>query len=176
MKTYKYEAKEILYYFAYIIYIMFGILRSSFFALYVTDEFIKIVFIASAIILCISSFIDKRITKKTLFGLVIIILFILIVALSSNSERRRDFIALLLFVYFGKNVKFEKIAKLTVVLDVLLLAFVILSSKLGIITEYSVLQGTRMRNFLGFLYTLNAPTLWRNAVFLYIHHHFTTFL
>lgn len=164
------DIKEFIYYIAYIVYVIFGIISASFYSLYVTETINRIVFFFCSLALVSTLFFDSNfIKRKIIIRAVIIIVLSFLVFIASNSERRRSLLVLLAFIYFGKNIIFERAAKITVVLDTLLLLFIIVSAKVGIIEDFIVEHGERTRQFLGFLYALNAPTIWSNVVFLVLY-------
>ena len=70
----------------------------------------------------------------------------------------------ILFIYALRDVPFKKVAQTSLVVSMFLLLFVIISAKLGIITNYIEVSGSRVRTYLGFRYALFPSILLMNIV------------
>jgi hypothetical protein len=73
------------------------------------------------------------------------------------------------FIYSARNVNVTTILKISYRISLVLLIFIILSSYLGWITNYITYEGGREREYLGFRYTLFAPSILCNIIFLKIY-------
>lgn len=97
----------------------------------------------------------------SLFGL----LLLCSVALNTNAPSFRD---MLVMVYCGRRVPFHKLAHESVCISALLLLFTVLSSKIGLITNYVAISGDRRREYLGFRYALQPAQIMFNITCLAI--------
>ena len=70
----------------------------------------------------------------------------------------------ILFIYALRDVPFKKVAQTSLVVSMFLLLFVIISAKLGIITNYIEVSGSQVRTYLGFRYALFPSILLMNIV------------
>lgn len=75
---------------------------------------------------------------------------------------------ILIFLYVGRNVKFERIAKVTYIIGFVSLAIIVSCSYLGVIKNYVAVSG---RKYIGFLYALYAPAILFNCITNYIYVH-----
>ena len=76
----------------------------------------------------------------------------------------------LLFFYSARNISFDRIAKVSVILTCALLAIIVASAKMGIIENYVMDKMTiRPREFLGFKYALFPSAFLSNIVLLELY-------
>ena len=157
---------EILFFFAYGLYIFIGIMNLSFFQIYI-NNITKYINILCMLILLYSELLNKKISIKGIFLLIFISLLLLPVMIHNNAT----LFVMILFIYCARNVDFRRIAKFSLFESILLLFLVILSSKIGIITNYISTDGGRIREYLGFRYALFPPMILFNitALELYLY-------
>lgn len=157
---------EILFFFAYGLYIFIGIMNLSFFQIYI-NNITKYINILCMLILLYSELLNKKISIKGIFLLIFISLLLLPVMIHNNAT----LFVMILFIYCARNIDFRRIAKFSLFESILLLFLVILSSKIGIITNYISTDGGRIREYLGFRYALFPPMILFNitALELYLY-------
>ncbi len=148
---------------AFIIFLFFTILNSSFYAKYIPSLFYKATFIIEILILLLKEIITKKMGIREWIGLIIIILLTFVVY--TNLSGQFPVLLLFLFIYSARNVSLEKIIDVAFFESIFLLIFIVLSSKIGIIPNY-IEYGSRVREFLGFRYSLYAPALLFNIISL----------
>ena len=166
------KSKEMPFFIAYGIFLLFGILSQSFYYKYFMSAH-KFIILGCCVILVLHELQYTRTTKKGLIGLSICVLMFLITFSVSNGANQNTVPALFLFVYASRNIKFDKIARFTLGITSVLLAFVILSGYLGIIDDYTItnyVDGVaRVRHYLGFRYALFPSTILFNLTCIVIY-------
>ncbi|MBQ7857792.1 MAG: hypothetical protein IJ351_04050 [Oscillospiraceae bacterium] len=76
---------------------------------------------------------------------------------------------LFMYTYCARNLHFERVARFSMNLSIVLTCFVVASGYLGIIDNVVVAKGSRVREYLGFRYALYAPGLLLNITALWIY-------
>ncbi len=74
-----------------------------------------------------------------------------------------------LYIFSARKIPFPKIAEFTLRISFVTVAFIIFSGYLGIIDDVVMYKAGRVREFLGFRYTLFAPGILLNMTALYIY-------
>lgn len=73
------------------------------------------------------------------------------------------------YIYGARNIHFTRIARFSLWVSGLVVAFVVFSGYLGIIDNVVVAKGTRVREYLGFRYALYLPGILLNLTALWIY-------
>ena len=123
--------------------------------------------VLSVVLVLLRELIVSKYTVQSILSAALTLISVLIIMRVTSNL---NLVALgLVFIYCFRNVTFTKIAKLSLLLSILLLAFVVLSSKVGIIRDHLELTaGGRIRHYLGFRYSLFAPSAMVNIITLYL--------
>lgn len=158
------KKKEFLFWIAYIVYLIFSIMQTTFFQEYLLGYY-NFIYMFCAGLLLAQELLSGGWTKKTFIG---IIVFTILVMLSIYINERQIMIMLML-VYAGRHVDFRKISRYTVVITSLLVLFTIMCAKFGIILNYVSTSTGEERNFLGFRYVLYGPAFLTNVILLEIY-------
>ena len=144
------------------IFLTVSILNVTFYARYLPGTVYKLVIAFSIFLLLLKESFKRKYDYRALIGLFATILIYVIVgemtALSSELS------VSILFIYALRDVPFKKVAQTSLVVSMCLLLFVIISAKLGIITNYIEISGPRVRTYLGFRYALFPSILLMNIV------------
>lgn len=144
------------------IFLTVSILNVTFYARYLPGTVYKLAIAFSLFLLVIKESFKRKYDYRALIGLfaTILIYFIVgkITALSSELP------VSILFIYTLRDIPFKKVAKTSLVVSMCLLFFVIISARLGIITNYVEISGPRVRTYLGFRYALFPSILLMNIV------------
>lgn len=144
------------------IFLTVSILNVTFYARYLPGTVYKLAIAFSIFLLLLKESFKSKYDYRALIGLFATILIYLIVgkmtALSSELS------VTILFIYALRDVPFKKVAQTSLVVSMFLLLFVIISAKLGIITNYIEVSGSRVRTYLGFRYALFPSILLMNIV------------
>lgn len=175
--------REQAFFFSYGIYMIFAILRNSFYYRYFSEIY-KFIILFCCMLLVAQEVVDAdisgkawiskriRISQKSVAGFLICILLFFIVYSGSQGMSQKSVAVTFLYIYSSRKIDFEKIAGFTIVLSAATLAFVIFSSYVGIIDNYLYVYagGSRSRHLLGFRWALYAPTIFYNisAVWVYL--------
>lgn len=72
------------------------------------------------------------------------------------------------YIYCGRRIPFAKIARFTLKYSIIVVFFVIISGYLGLIDNVVMFKAGRVREFLGFRYTLYLPGILLNLTMLWI--------
>ena len=167
IKIQKIPANELIFFCAYFLYLMFALLSTSFYYRYFEGRMYTAVKMICIFILLINEIVKSKMTLKSLNGLVICGIIYIVIAY--NTSLFSDVALLLAFVYCGRNVSFKKIAKSTIYISSVILAFVILSAYVGIIKNYVEIAGNRYREYLGFRYSLYPSAIIFNITALVLY-------
>ena len=144
------------------IFLTVSILNVTFYARYLPGTVYKLAIAFSLFLLVIKESFKRKYDYRTLIGLfaTILIYFIVGKMTSLSSELPVS----ILFIYTLRDIPFKKVAKTSLVVSMCLLFFVIISARLGIITNYIEISGPRVRAYLGFRYALFPSVLLMNIV------------
>ena len=163
--------QEFLFFLPYTIFIVFNILSQSFYAIYI-ENYTKMIIAGCCALIVFKEAFERKYYNKSIIGLAVtIVLFLLTLMGSRNAQNNIP--AMFLFIYAARNIKFKKIARYTILISTILLIFIILSAKLGIINEYRIITwengALRDRNYLGFRYALYPSTIVFNITCLIVY-------
>lgn len=144
------------------IFLTVSILNVTFYARYLPGTVYKLAIAFSLFLLVIKESFKRKYDYRTLIGLfaTILIYFIVGKMTSLSSELPVS----IFFIYTLRDIPFKKVAKTSLVVSMCLLFFVIISARLGIITNYIEISGPRVRAYLGFRYALFPSVLLMNIV------------
>lgn len=156
---------EFLFFLAFGVYLLFTILSTSFYASYLPNGYMKMVVIFCIIILLFKELLHKKTSYKEV---VYLILFAFLSILILYHLNKTSMIPFFLLIYSARKIKFDKIAKFALIETSILLFVIIISAKLGLILNY-VSNGTRKREYLGFLYALYPQMFMFNITSLYLY-------
>ena len=144
------------------IFLTVSILNVTFYARYIPGTVYKLAIAFSIFLLFVKEMFKRKYDYRALIGLFATILIYFIVgkmtALSSEHS------VSILFIYALRDVPFKKVAQTSLVVSTCLLFFIIVSAKVGIITNYIEVSGSRVRSYLGFRYALFPSMLLMNIV------------
>ena len=119
---------NIVFYLSYAIYLIFSILCTSFYAIYVERIFKHVIFFCG-ILLIINETANMRKYSLRTIAWMVILAGVLGITLITSSNALWVVIALL-FAYVGRNIHFKSIARFTILIETSLVLFVILSALL----------------------------------------------
>lgn len=150
----------------YSIYLVYQIISYSFFSIYLSNTFSRIVLLFSIVCCLIHELENGRIIKGQLiiFGLVCVL------ALISIKLNFTNFAFMIFILYFGRNVDFNIICKITTIVTLITVVFVIICAQAGLIINYVGYRGDgTSRDYWGFRYVLFAPGFLLNAMTAYLY-------
>lgn len=143
---------------SYSIYLLFSLLSTTFYFSYYNGTIYRLIKLVYLMILFAGEIENIKTQKKdAICGALIFGILYLYVAYYTGILS--DAAIMFFFLYCGRNIPFEKIAKRTILIATFVLIFVIGSSQIGIITNYIEESYTdtfelRHREYLGFRYAL----------------------
>ncbi|MDE6519948.1 MAG: hypothetical protein K2K91_05735 [Ruminococcus sp.] len=174
-KTGFFSPAVFLFNFAYCIYLFVMLLNVSFFAMYISRPMLKVTIVLVLLLLIGSVLFSMKFTVKSALMLGITGFLLMIIYLRMMT--RIDYLPIFLLLFCGRNIKPEKIAKMTVFISIAVLLLVLVSALVGIIPNYVsvdyVSGELRIRHYLGFRYALQPPAILFNIISmdLYLHRH-----
>lgn len=156
--------KNMLFYIPYVAYLLYSLLNTSFYAKYI-NSYGKILFAFCVLLLILKEFLGARFTSRDgVLALVLIVItgyFYMYFGLTQTL--------LPIFIYSARNMEVNKILRISYVISVFMLVFIILSSYLGIIQNYIYYSALRERQYLGFRYALYPSSILCNIIFLKLY-------
>lgn len=156
--------KNMLFYIPYVAYLLYSLLNTSFYAKYI-NSYGKILFVFCVLLLILKEFLGARFTSRDgVLALVLIVItgyFYMYFGLTQTL--------LPIFIYSARNMEVNKILRISYVISVFMLVFIILSSYLGIIQNYIYYSALRERQYLGFRYALYPSSILCNIIFLKVY-------
>ena len=156
--------KNMLFYIPYVAYLLYSLLNTSFYAKYI-NSYGKILFAFCVLLLILKEFLGARFTSRDgLLALVLIVItgyFYMYFGLTQTL--------LPIFIYSARNMEVNKILRISYIISLVMLVFIILSSYLGIIQNYISYSALRERQYLGFRYALYPSSILCNIIFLKIY-------
>lgn len=161
----KFALNDFVYYMAIYIYMIFMTLtQTMFFNKFQGYKYLLVIF--SILILVFIKEYISLLEKKESIKNILILMAIIIISYVVGKESLSCTSAL---VYTSRNVNINQIIKNVTYLLMIILIFIIISSKLNIIPNYSVLRGGNVRQYLGFRYSLYPTAILFNIVAGYIY-------
>ena len=156
--------RNMLFYFAYSIYLGYNLLDVSFY-LKSIQGYKWSLMILVFVLLIFKEVMDFKFNFRDL----IFILLLLPISVLFYKYLGTMHTLLPCLIYSARNVNVTTTLKLSYRISLLLLLFIIISSYLGWITYYVTYDGGRVRDYLGFRYSLFAPSIFCNIIFLKIY-------
>ncbi|WP_454967701.1 hypothetical protein [Gemella sanguinis] len=156
--------KNMLFYIPYVAYLLYSLLNTSFYAKYI-NSYGKILFAFCVLLLILKEFLGVRFTSRDgVLALVLIVItgyFYMYFGLTQTL--------LPIFIYSARNMEVNKILRISYIISLVMLVFIILSSYLGIIQNYIYYSALRERQYLGFRYALYPSSILCNIIFLKVY-------
>lgn len=160
----KSSLKNLLFYFAYSIYLGYNLLDTSFYSKNI-NVFGNLLIIIVLVMLIFKEVIDFKVNSR---DLTLFIILAIIGGLFFNYMGY-NYAMLPFFVYSARNMNTATIVKISYRISLVLLIFIIVSSYLGWITNYITYDGGREREYVGFRYSLFGPAILCNIIFLKVY-------
>ena len=151
-----------------IIYQVYMILSVSFYLQYINAVW-KPVYILCIVLLCYYELEKNGMNLRNILCVGTILLLFINITRVGQGMAQNAVASVMFFMFCARDIPFRKIAWYSVLITAVMLAFVVFSAYAGIIRNYvAIAKGQRRREFLGFLYALNASTLMSNITLLWI--------
>jgi len=144
------------------IFLTVSILNVTFYARYIPGTVYKLAIAFSIFLLFIKEMFKRKYDYRALIGLFATILIYFIVG--KMTVLGSEVPVSILFIYALRDVPFKKVAQTSLVVSTCLLFFIIVSAKVGIITNYIEVSESRVRSYLGFRYALFPSMLLMDIV------------
>jgi len=144
------------------IFLTVSILNVTFYARYIPGTVYKLAIAFSIFLLFVKEMFKRKYDYRALIGLFATILIYFIVG--KMTVLGSEVPVSILFIYALRDVPFKKVAQTSLVVSTCLLFFIIVSAKVGIITNYIEVSESRVRSYLGFRYALFPSMLLMDIV------------
>ena len=142
------DASAVLFYCAFGIWLATSVLYTSFFACYLKVGTVRV---ACCGMLIVSEVLSNRVDSKYAFGWCAIYLAIIMILSNQTASPLLDGI---LFIFRARDYSFKEIATFSFAVISFCFAIIVISARLGIITNYVEENEVRTRAYLGFRYSL----------------------
>ena len=156
--------KNMLFYIPYVAYLLYSLLNTSFYAKYI-NSYGKILFAFCVLLLLLKEFLGARFTSRD--GILALVLMVVTGYFYMYFGLTQTLLPI--FIYSARNMEVNKILRISYVISVFMLVFIILSSYLGIIQNYIYYSALRERQYLGFRYALYPSSILCNIIFLKVY-------
>lgn len=144
------ECKNVFYFTAYGMYLVISTLSASFYLRYFIGPVYTIVLCTSLALLVVHQLAHGKIMARQIVWILVTILGFAIVYPISGLG-----VAILFpFIIFGIGIEFDEIARFTETIELMVLLFVVITSKIGIVENFIYNVSGRYREYLGFRYAL----------------------
>lgn len=162
----KIKVGDLLFFLAYGLYLIAGILSTSFYYKYYIGTPYKVIIVIVLLLLIAKEFCEKKLTVKSALNLAVVVgLFF-----SVNYVGSMSVAVMFILIWSARKIDFRQIAKFTLIVSAALFIFVVCSAYLGIIKN---VQTTRIngnvRTYLGFRYALFGPAILYNITTLWLY-------
>ena len=156
---------EKIFCFSYSIYLIFSLFSKTFLFQYYNVNVYRLIKVSYIALLFYIEYRDKKFNKNRIIGIILCLLLYL--NTSYIGGVLSDSLSILI-LYSSRHAKFDKIAKITVIIEISVLSLTIVLAKIGIIENY-IYYGERVREYLGFLYALFPSMILFNITCLVIY-------
>ncbi len=165
----KIKQRDLIFYIAYTIFMVFGILRTTVFYKYFMDYYMDILRLV-VVLLALPELSVHKLRKKEFVG-AIICLLVTVLQFGTVSNSIKLTCILLLFIYCSRDKDFDQIARYSIYLTAVIVGVVILLSSVGIVENYRFSGDAlgRQRECIGFLYPLYPAAFVLNISLLYFY-------
>ena len=156
---------EKIFCFSYSIYLIFSLFSKTFLFQYYNVNVYRLIKAFYVALLFYIEYRDKKFDKNRIIGIILCLLLYL--NTSYIGGVLSDSLSILILCS-SRHAKFDKIAKITVIIEVFVLSLTIVLAKIGIIENY-INYEYRVREYLGFLYALFPSMILFNITCLVIY-------
>lgn len=166
IKIQKIKSKDALFWLSYSLFLVFGILSTSFYYKYFMGTPYSIIKY-----FCILLLATREVTaqKYSIRSFVVGVIFIALVFITRSQSSVSTVAFILIYLFCARDIDFGEIAKFSAAVSLLLVIFIVASSYLGIIRDYVYVGATRTRHYLGFRYALFGPAFLFNITGLILY-------
>lgn len=160
------KEQDILFYLAYGLYLVFGILSTSFYYKYFMGMPFRVIHYLCFGLLIVREF---MVQKYTIQSLVIGGIFVTFIFITKAQTSFSTIGYILIFIFCARNVDFRKIAKFSIWISAIVVFLVVMSAYVGIIENYNFSSSIRQRYGIGFRYPLYSACFLFNITGLVLY-------
>ncbi len=171
LKLEKPRLDEILFFLAYGLFLFFTVLSTSLYYRLFHGRPFQVMYLVCVALLFLQELHYARDSRRELVGAVILVFLFAIPFLVAEGALQRSVSCIFLFAFSARRVEFRKIARFTLHYTGALVLFIIFSSKIGWIENYTAYQAGRVREYMGFRYALFPAAHLLNLISLWIYLH-----
>jgi hypothetical protein len=159
------KTTDLLFDLSYGLYLLFALLSTSLYFKYFEGTPYKLILLFSVLLLVIREWMLDQITVRTLFYAAICMILMVLVIKNNNVF---SLALIFLYIFAARNTNEKQMIRISFWISLLVLTFVIVSSRIGIINNFLEFTSGRVRHYEGFTYSLYAPTIMFNLIALYL--------
>lgn len=164
----KIKFEDFLFYVSFTIFLVFSCISNTFILQFIPNFVYKSVLFGSVSLILFREIYLNKYSFRSLIGSVFFALISF--NMMTVTSKLNIFAIYVIFIFCLRNVEFDKIVRLTFIICSLFLCITIVASKLGIIDDYILVSyDGRIRHFLGYRYTLFAPTAFMNIISIWLY-------
>ncbi len=169
LNTRQTNSNDALYMLSLGIYILYCGLLTSFYAIYISNDALY----KAIVVICMTLLVIKELSAHLNSKTIIVIGFFLIISLLvlKNGEGlgQKSLFFSIIYIICARDISIRKIYSLSAIIIAFLLIVVVISSRLGLISNFTNVRGDgTFRNPLGFRWVLFAPTFYFEFVCLLV--------
>ena len=162
IKIKKLTLVETLSLFSLILFLLISLLNTTFYARYISGAIYNAAILISVMLLIVKELINNKFNfQKAISLLGVIIVYALV---SSVTGFLSTLAISVIFIFSLRDISFKYVAKTSFYISLFTLIVVILSSQIGLISDYVEFSSGRIRHYLGFRYSLFPSTVMLNIV------------
>lgn len=162
IKIKKLTLAETLSLFSLILFLLISLLSTTFYASYISGAIYNVAILTSVLFLIVKELINNKFNfQNAISFLGVIIVYALV---GSVTGFLSTLAISVIFIFSLRDISFKYVAKTAFYISSFTLIFVVLSSQIGLISNYIEFSGGRIRHYLGFRYSLFPSTVMLNIV------------
>ena len=162
IKFKKLTLAETLSLFSLILFLLISLLNTTFYARYISGVIYNVGILTSVILLIIKELINNKLNFQRAISLLGVII---VYALVGSVTGFLSTLAIsIIFIFSLRDISFKYVARTSFYISLFILIFVVLSSQIGLISNYIEFSGGRIRQYLGFRYSLFPSTVMLNII------------
>ena len=164
------STNDILYMISLSIYLLYCGLLTSFYAVYITNDTLYKGIVILCMVLLVIKESSAHISSRNIFIIGLLLAFSVLVIKNGEGLGQKSILFAIVYIVCARNISLRKVLSLAALIIAVILSLVIVSSKLGIITNFTNVRGDgTYRNPLGFRWVLFAPTFYFELVCILVY-------
>lgn len=162
IKFKKLTLAETLSLFSLILFLLISLLNTTFYARYISGAIYNVAILTSVFLLIVKELINNKFNFQKAISLLGVLF---VYALVGSVTGFLSTLAIsIIFIFSLRDISFKYVARTSFYISLFTLIFVVLSSQIGLISNYVEFSEGRIRHYLGFRYSLFPSTVMLNII------------